>query len=319
MLEKLKRLFSGTIRPGSLARLTLPVNILLVILLAYSVAQLSWKLYPQDNKRLSSTEKVSEGAVSLPIANVSPLDYAAIAGWHLFGRAGENKPAAVVEPMHTPETRLNLKLVGIFFTQDSSRALALIAEGNGDELSYGIGDQLPQSKARLEQILQDRVVLSRNGRLEALSLPAEENSDPAQGIDLPSEPPPDESEIPIPVEQAPSTLLEPEPIDASAIAGRFRDKVTTQPQALQELAQAVPYVQNGQFMGFRLRPGKDRELLVQLGLRAGDVITAVNGSRLDDPVKGLGFLQQLVNADQVDVQVMRNGKEIPFTFILNSQ
>jgi general secretion pathway protein C len=114
-------------------------------------------------------------------------------------------------------------------------------------------------------------------------------------------------------------ITTPESIDASPIATHFRHKITTHPQGLEDLALATPYVQSGQFRGFRLRPGRDRELLTRLGLRAGDVITAVNGTRLNDPSQGLGILQQLVSANQVNVQVLRNGAEIPLTFILNSQ
>jgi general secretion pathway protein C len=100
---------------------------------------------------------------------------------------------------------------------------------------------------------------------------------------------------------------------------RFREAVATQPETLQDLALVDPYIQDGQFLGFRLRPGRDRRLLQQLGLRGGDVITEVNGTRLNDPATGFALLQELVNANQFTVQVLRNGNEIPFTFYANAR
>jgi len=322
MLATVTRLFAGKIRPHTLARLTLPVNILFIILLAHSLAQLSWKLF---SSHLAPPPVVAEPAGSLPtqLTDDQHLDYSAIVGWHLFGQASETKAITPSTQVSAPETTLNLKLVGVFFTKDGNRALAIIAEGGGEELSYTIGEQLAQSRARLEQILRDRVVLSRNGRLETLSLPNDaeggEGGEGGEGAPVfDQQRPSSETQDTITNEETSSANLPLETVNVSAIASRFRDKALNHPQELQDLALAAPYVQNGQFMGFRLRPGRDRALLGQLGLRAGDIVTTVNGTRLDDPVKGLGMLQELANASQINIQVLRNGAEIPFAFILNN-
>ncbi len=319
MLATVTRLFAGKIRPHTLARLTLPVNILFIVLLAHGLAQLSWKLF---SSHLATLPVVAEPAGSLPtqLTDDQHIDYSAIVGWHLFGQASETKSVSPSTQVSAPETTLNLKLVGVFFTKDGNRALAIIAEGGGEELSYTIGEQLAQSRARLEQILRDRVVLSRNGRLETLSLPNDaeggEGGEGAPVFDQQGQSP--ETQDTIINEETSSANIPLETVNVRAIASRFREKALNHPQELQDLALAAPYVQNGQFMGFRLRPGRDRALLGQLGLRAGDVITTVNGTRLDDPVKGLGMLQELANASQINIQVLRNGAEIPFAFILNN-
>lgn len=304
MLAAGKHFFVGNIRPETLSRFTFPINVLLIVLLAHELARLSWSLLPlPEAAPMTIKEPSSTPAV---MARTSETDYGVIANWHLFGRVETARPAPA--PVVTaPETRLNLRLAGIFYSQDPDKALALIAEGSAEELSYTPGDQLPGG-ARLEQILRDRVVLSRNGRLETLSLPQE-----AEGIETTS---PGGQEI--------SSLNETKTvngvtIDASAIAGRFRQALATQPETLQDLALVDPYIQDGQFMGFRLRPGRDRRLLQQLGLRGGDVITEVNGTRLNDPATGFVLLQELANADQFTVQVLRNGNEIPFTFFANAR
>jgi len=76
-------------------------------------------------------------------------------------------------------------------------------------------------------------------------------------------------------------------------------------------------VQNSQFVGFRLRPGRDRQLFQQLGLNGGDVLTEINGTRLNSPAQGLMMLQELMSASRIDVRVLRNGAEVPLTFSLD--
>jgi general secretion pathway protein C len=85
---------------------------------------------------------------------------------------------------------------------------------------------------------------------------------------------------------------------------------------LEDVAFASPYILNGQFLGFRLRPGRDRQLMQQLGLSNGDVITEVNGSRLNNPMQGFAMLQELTRAERISVRVLRNGAEIPLAFSL---
>jgi general secretion pathway protein C len=93
----------------------------------------------------------------------------------------------------------------------------------------------------------------------------------------------------------------------------------TRPQALEDIAFASPYLQNGQFVGFRLREGRDPKLLGQLGLRGGDVVIEINGSRLSSPVQGLTLVREVLGADQVNVRVLRGGVQVPLTFSLGGQ
>ena len=212
-----------------------------------------------------------------------------------------------------PVTPLNLRLVGIFFMErGGNRALALIADGNSPERGYRIGESLPGG-ARLQRIQRDHVVVSRGGREEVLNLPKLGEAIPAAPEFVPPGAPPA-------LENAePPASMEPGVIDASAVAERLRGEVMTRPQALEDIAFASPYVQNGQFVGFRLRQGRDHRLLRQLGLNSGDVITEVNGSRLSSPAQGLTLLQEMLSADQISVRVLRNGAEIPLTFSLSGQ
>ncbi|MCB1767020.1 MAG: hypothetical protein KDJ22_13330, partial [Candidatus Competibacteraceae bacterium] len=197
-----------------------------------------------------------------------------------------------------------------FTERNQGSALALIADGNSLERGYRIGDPLPGG-ARLERIERDQVVVSRNGREELIKLP--KLDDPNRPVVAPEPPEP-----PMPVEEpGPTTFNAPQAIDASDIAGRLRGEASSRSQALEDIAFASPYVQNGRFVGFRLRPGRDRRIFQQLGLNGGDVLTEINGMRLSSPAQGLALLQELINASQIDVRVLRNGAEVPLTFTLD--
>jgi len=284
-------------------------TVILVLALARSLAELTIALWfgPSLPVTIPAPPPV---AASRAGSGPQPDPDAAIAGWHLFGRLENNQPAPVA-PVAIPVTRLNLRLVGIFFAERGRlQALALIAEGSGVERGYRVGDELPGG-ARLDQIQRDQVLVSHNGRQEALRLPKLDDSGRTAA---PASPP---LFTPAATEPESATGAAAPVIDASAIAGRLRSEVATRPQALEDIAFASPYLQNGQFVGFRLRPGRDRPLFQQLGLNGGDVLTEINGTRINSPAQGLMMLQELMSASRIEVRVLRNGAELPLTFSLD--
>jgi general secretion pathway protein C len=290
------------------------VNVILVIALARALASLVVALWfgpslPTTGIAVSTGPGAS--AIRADGSVHSPADYAAISAWHLFGRLEVGRPVEA-SPVALPVTPLNLKLVGVFFVEQGDQALALIAEEGNLERGYRIGAPLPGG-ALLERIQRDHVIVSRNGRQELLNLPKLNEIDrlsiPAAE---PESPPQDDPEV----EAIPASFREPRVIDAKTVADRLRGEAAVRPQVLEDIAFASPYVQNGQFVGFRLRPGRDAQLLRQLGLSSGDVITEINGSRLGSPIQGLAMLHAVLNANQVEVRVLRNGAEIPLTFSL---
>lgn len=289
------------------------VNALLVIALAYSLAALTVAVLTDRASSPNGLASPPPGTVAIDSATRrQPADVAAIRAWHLFGKLETGRPVAA-PPVVIPSTPLNLRLVGIFFAERGGPwALALIADGNSLERGYRVGEVLPGG-ARLERIERDQAVISRNGREELLKLPKlSESQRPGVALSVPSEPVVE----PTP-EPGPTTFNAPQVIDASAIAERLRGEVASRPQALEDIAFASPYVQNGQFMGFRLRPGRDRTLFQQLGLNGGDVLTEINGTRLSSPAQGLAILQELMSAGRIDVRILRNGAEVPLTFTLD--
>ena len=328
-----KRIPSALLGPEGWLRVAVAVvNVVLVIALAYALAGLTlamltgYSLSPAGSPALAESTSGSDNPAPAP-----PVADAAISSWHLFGQADAVRPVETLAAP-APVTPLNLRLVGIFFMErGGDRALALIADSNGPERGYRIGESLPGG-ARLQRIQRDHVVVSRGGREEMLKLPKLGEMAPTNAPMMvpPDTPEPEiepmvepgaepEAEPAGEPEAEPAASRKPQVIDATAVVSRLRGEVTTRPRALEDIAFASPYLQNGRFIGFRLRPGRDRQLFQQLGLNGGDVLTEINGSRLNSPAQGLTALQEVLNAGQINVRILRNGAEIPLTFSLGGQ
>jgi len=70
------------------------------------------------------------------------------------------------------------------------------------------------------------------------------------------------------------------------------------------------------FIGFRLQPGKKRGALKELGLKPGDIVTSINGIKIDAPAKGMKAMQALGKGDSVGVTLLRGGQEISLNLTL---
>ncbi|HYQ90954.1 MAG TPA: type II secretion system protein GspC [Candidatus Competibacteraceae bacterium] len=340
------QLKSTAATPENLARLAVPVNILLVILLAYTLARLSWSLLPLPILAPPPAEQTATAAPA-QLTEDKKAKLATITNWHLFGKAEVAKPApiALPKPQAAPETKLNLKLVGIFSSENRNFALAIISESGGRECPVRVSEPIRdknckplRSGPRLEQIFPDKVILSRGGSLETLSLPKETlgSIKPSSAPTVPSPPlimPAPEDSAPSPDEPggiptssappAPSSPLvggapttAPQIIDASEVGERLRSKG---PEALQELISARPYMPNRQLQGFSLNPTRGHEdMFRQLGLQTGDILVQFNGIPLTDQNQGMTVMQELLTSKQVDLRILRGGTERALTLILRA-
>lgn len=90
--------------------------------------------------------------------------------WHLFGQAQKQQSKTAPAPITAPETRLNLKLNGIIASDGENTAGAIIEKSVGKQEYFSIGDSISNG-VTLKEVYKDRVILSRNNRLETLSLP----------------------------------------------------------------------------------------------------------------------------------------------------
>lgn len=105
--------------------------------------------------------------------------------------------------------------------------------------------------------------------------------------------------------------------------GRFRvdrgmvDSARANMGALLQSARMIPHIENGQTTGFRLVGMQRGSLLEQLGLRLGDVVVEINQVRLDSPEKALQIFQQVREANNINLGLIRNGQPQTFEYNLD--
>lgn len=257
--------------------------------LLYRIAVLVWALVPAPEPLPPPAPAPTAGGVAP--AGKPRLDVGQIVAWHLFGSAARTEAGAGPAPIDAPETRLNLVLRGVLSSDDPKEARAIIAEPNGTENYFRVGSALPGG-AELKEIHADRIILLRAGRHETLRLPREA----MEGGSAPAEP-----------RALPGGALGE---DAGALLGTYRDQAAENPQALLDLARAVPFSTASGFVGFRLFPGNKPALFAQLGLQPGDLVKEVNGVVLDSPVRGAEAMQQLRESGQLALRIERGGQDI---------
>jgi len=272
----------------------------LVVILAHTLAQATWRLFPPPQE-MPPPAPVSEPAQATASAQ---KDWARrVVDSHLFGRWPASRPEPVATaPIEAPETSLRLTLRGVY--QGAGNDFAIITDAGGKDEAYRVGDALPGG-ATLAEIYPDRVILERNGRLETLKLPREgEGGRRARTMRGDAR-----------GRSAAAGRLQ-VPAGAGEVLARYRERLLTDPQSVMDVVRAEPYRRGGRIVGYRVYPGRDRELLAQVGLQPGDVITEVNGLGLDNPLNGLEIMRGLQSASQVSVKVLRNGVEQEITVSL---
>lgn len=262
-------------------RLTAPsaarwFTLLATILLAVSLAQLTWFLLPvresSDIPR-RPVQSAGPGPADARLAN-TPAIY--LFGTTLQGTADQAPPDA-------PDTSLNLTLRGIFAASRREEAHAIIASGADNEKHYAIGDAVTAG-VRIHDILTDRVLLERNGRYETLRLPRERLAS-----------------------TQPNAHTATTSLDA---AGKnelrnLRDALLKNPRELMNLGEIQTVVQNGQLRGYRIQPRRHQKLFAEAGLGSEDVITHLNGIPVTDPRQFAALAAQLGNATTLQLSVIR--------------
>jgi len=279
------------------------INVLFVLLLAYTLAGISWQLWPQQSgSQALLLPSTSTGYTGSAASGAAQLD--AVAAMHLFGVAAA--PEAVPQPtvVDAPETRLSLTLKGIVALSEGGDGRALIAAGSATEKVYKVGDSV-SGGAILHEVLSDKVILKRGGRFETLTLPRERaklsaSSSSAQDT----------------VNSGAGTIT---PGPRGAVMQQLstlRDRIAEDPQQAFDLVQVQPVMEAGTIKGYRVNPGKQRRLFHGTGLRAGDVVTSVNGIALSDPAQMATLFAQFKSASRFDLTVERGGRPTSLTIDL---
>ncbi len=281
------------------------VMALLLVYIAYVSANITWSVVPQAQPNQNTASKSSSKNSYSNKTNKS-IDVAKIQSLNLFGQYNETAvEAPEVEMANVPETTLNLTLSGLVASDDKSIAAAVI-ENQGKQETYGIGDNIVGTRATLEQVLMDRVLIKQSGRLETLMLDGFDYSQPAQRASNKTEtqkrkpkvgPKPRNSGV---VDQRSNKEL-------TTSAKNLRSEISQDPAKIGDYLRISPKRKDGKIVGYSLRPGKKPEFFKLSGLKAGDVAVEMNGYDLIAPAQAMQAMAEMKAARDISLLVNRQG------------
>jgi general secretion pathway protein C len=255
------------------------LSLLLAALIAIEIARVAVALVSGPVK---SPQPVITGNLQQHPAHTG-VNAQAVAAAHLFGAAVADPTTQ--DPNNAPLSSANLVLAGTIATQDPKRGIAIITDG-GPSKVYAVGENV--NGASLYSVYLDHVILDRGGTLETLLLPRLLAGGPHA-----------------PARRGPVEARSSEAVD------NIRRLVQQDPGLLDQVMRTVPSYDNaaGKLRGFRAYPGRNRTIFNKLGLRPGDLVTAINGQPLDDPQHSQEVFNTIQSSNTVTVTVERGGQK----------
>jgi general secretion pathway protein C len=202
---------------------------------------------------------------------------------HLFGVAIADP--STQDPANAPLTSANLVLAGTIATQNPKRGVAIISDGGAPAKVFSVGDNV--NGASLHSVYLDHVILDRGGTLETLLLPRL-----------------------LPGGRASARKIGGDPRTVAAV-DNIRRMVQQDPGILDQVMRTVASYDSaaGKLRGFRAYPGRNRAIFNKLGLKPGDLVTAINGQTLDDPQHSQEVFNTIQSSDRVTVTIERGGQK----------
>jgi general secretion pathway protein C len=279
--------------------------VVLVVYIAYISAEITWSLVPQDQSSQKNSLKGNAKSTNASKAKKA-VDVAKIQSLNLFGEYAKNIDEPLeIEMSNVPETQLNLILSGLVASDEKSIAAAVI-ENQGKQETYGIGDIIIGTRANLEQVLMDRVIIKQSGRLETLMLDGFDYSQPAK--DVANKPAPRKPRSKVGPHSTSSGVVDQRSNkQLTATAQNLRNEFANDPAKIGDYLRISPKRKEGNIVGYTLRPGKKPDFFKQAGLKSGDVAVQMNGFDLIEPVQAMQAMAEMKKARDISLLVDRQG------------
>jgi general secretion pathway protein C len=256
------------------------VSLGLAVLIAVELARIAISLL--SGNPVKSPQPVLTRAA--PPAQHAGFDIQSVVSAHLFGVAAVDP--STQDPANAPQSTANLVLAGTIATQDPKHGVAIISDG-GPSKVYAVGDNI--GGASLHSVYLDHVILDRGGALETLLLPR----------------------LMGPGMRGPAVARRGGNQRTVAAVENIRRLVQQDPGLLDQVMRTVPSYDSAanKLRGFRAYPGRNRAIFNKLGLKPGDLVTAINGTTLDDPQRSQEIFNTIQSSDHVTVTVERAGQK----------
>lgn len=271
--------------------------LLLAIVAGSLVARLGWALVPPPE---NNWQPVPRSAAAGGEDTGPGFDLERLVKAELFGNyePEATQPETAVED--APETRLQLELLGVYAADESSMSRAIIASKGQDAKIYAVGDTISRN-VTLHSVFADRVIISREGTLETLRMERDQLDEKAAA----------QTETTRGTSNDTLTARDPEQL------ADIRNDLLQNPGEVTNYIRVVPASSGGRQRGYRIYPGRERALFEAAGMRPGDLVTAVNGVPLDSAQRAMSLLNELRDAQSINVTVERGGSEQNYTLSID--
>lgn len=259
----------------------------LVIYLGVVMANATWLFAWKDKPVAVAPAAGAPGSPAFGSSNSYPM-----ASYEFFGRP--ETPGGVAEAVKrsAPETGLRLRLAGVLVGQRPEASGAIVAGSNGETAWYRVGDLLP-GNAELAEVEPGRILIRRGGRYESLTF--EEDDTSTMVAEVAREP----------AESSPEAFLEGarQQLDSAGAAA-----LTPYGLSPVDDSGGSGYVYNG-----------SSAMLNAVNLKAGDVITAINGQRLGDVQQDRSLLESWRGQASLDIEIERDGSILTISYAIPEQ
>ncbi|WP_049723148.1 type II secretion system protein GspC [Gilvimarinus polysaccharolyticus] len=322
-LGNVQRRTSQAFRRVSERRWKQLAGLLILLWLTHSLAQLFWLLVPTPEipaAEISANALVSTNTgPRMGDVNINELRQLSLfgAGAGAETEAQVNEPVQPLQPQIEDEavdTKLSLVLSGIIGSSVDASARAIIADAKAQAI-YGPGDEIENQRGvKVAKVLSLRVILDNNGQYESLWLYKEDPNVPRRQVRY--DPPPAASRSWEGDEQQYNENDETEaavqgPLEADQVNATSSGAVVEQiSQNLSDVVAFNIHRENGQIKGYRVRPGRNPDAFNAAGLKAGDVVTGVNGTALDNPGKIMEIYRNLGQTTSASLEIERDGETV---------
>jgi len=295
------------------------ISVLLLGYIAYVLAQITWLVAPSGQYQTSANVTVKSSSQGTQTSSISLTSLKSLNLFGLYTDKVENVQTVEVE--NAPETRLNLTLSGVVASDDKATSAAVI-ENSGKQDTYSPGETITGTRAILDSVFSDRILIKHAGKLETLMLDGFDYSETTKQVK-----PKQSSRF---VENSPKPMAErshltsPNIIDQrtnamlSKTAKSFKEDINTDPSKITDYLKISPKRKNGKVVGYRLMPGRNAQFFKDAGLKSGDVAIQMNGYDLTAPSEAAQALSALKQDKEVSLLIDRNGEMTEILFSIGS-
>ncbi|MBN2372535.1 PDZ domain-containing protein [bacterium] len=222
-----------------------------------------------------------------------------------------------------PITDLNLKLLGTAVGKGIVPYAIIKDLKTQKQNIYLEGDEV--GPAEVVKIYRHKVILRREGTEEMLiAFDKLEPSTPDKSPQTPSQ----ASNIPPETSRIPGASLGKLSAQLGKKIGQNhwvleREEVQTAISNANQLltqVRVLPHFEGGNLDkpdGFQLANIQNRSFFDRMGMKSGDIIRSVNGQPVDSPEKAFQAYQRLQNESRIQVNILRNNREISLQYDIN--